>query len=204
MRTPFLLTLIAALAAASTAALAEQPSATAVVVEGKSATGGGVGQAVEIQVIVTAIDKAKRTVTVKGPQGKVTTLAVSNEVRNFDQVKVGDTITIGYLEALTLSLEKTKGAQPGKSVTNDLQRAKAGDKPGGSATHQVTIIGTVTAIDAKAQTVTVRGPEGNELDIHVQDPAKLKSVKKGDLIKAIYTEAVIISVTAPSKPAAPK
>jgi len=199
MRTPFFLTLFAALAATSTAVLAEKPSAEAIVVQAKSATGGGVGHAVEIQVIVTAVDKAKRTVTVKGPQGKTRVLAVGEDVRNFDQVKVGDTITIGYLEALVIDLEKAKGAKPGKVVTEDLKRAKPGEKPGGVATRQVTIVGTVTAIDEKAQLVTVRGPEGNELDIQVQDPAKLKNVKKGDLVKATYTEAVVISVTAPKK-----
>jgi hypothetical protein len=200
MRTPFFLTLAAALTIPSTAVLAaDKPSAEAIVVQGKSATGGGVGHAVEIQVIVTAVDKAKRTVTIKGPQGKTRVLAVGEDVRNFDQVKVGDTITIGYLEALVINLEKAKGATPGKVVTEDLKRAKPGEKPGGVATRQVTIVGTVTAIDEISQLVTVRGPEGNELDIKVQDPAKLKNVKTGDLVKATYTEALIIAVTAPKK-----
>jgi hypothetical protein len=50
--------------------------------------------------------------------------------------------------------------------------------------------------------VTVRGPEGNEVDIKVEDPAKLRNVKTGDLVRATYTEAMAISVSAPEKPAA--
>jgi hypothetical protein len=171
------------------------------VVEAKSPTGAGIGQAVEIQGTVTAIDKVKRTVTVKGPRGKTRTLAVSKEARNFDQVKVGDMVTLTYMEALTVSLEKAAGAKPGKSVTEELRRAEPGEKPGGQLTTQTTVVGTVTAIDAKTQMVTVRGPDGNEVDLKVQDPAKLKNVIKGDLVKATYTEALAISVTEQAKPA---
>jgi len=156
---------------------------------------------VEVQVTVTAIDKAMRTVTVKGPRGKTKTLKIGKEARNFDQVKVGDMITVTYIEALTLRLEKAEGAKPGRTVTEEIKRAAPGEKPGGELTSQVTIVGTVTAIDAKTQLVTVRGPEGNEVDLKVEDPAKLKSLKAGDLVKATYTEALAISVSAPAKPA---
>jgi hypothetical protein len=192
----------AALAAAASVALADKPGAQAVVVEAKGPAGAGIGQAVEIQATVTAIDKAKRTVTVKGPRGKTRTLAVGKEARNFDQVKVGDMVTLTYMEALTIALEKAEGAKPGRTVTEELKRAEPGEKPGGQLTSQTTVVGTVTATDAKNQMVTVRGPEGNELDLKVQDPAKLRDVKTGDLVRATYTEAMAISVSAPAKPAA--
>jgi hypothetical protein len=156
---------------------------------------------VEIQATVTAIDKAKRTVTVKGPRGNTKTLTVGKEARNFDQVKVGDTVTLTYVEALTIALEKAEGAKPGKTVTEELKRAAPGEKPGGQLTSQTTVVGTVTAIDRKTQMVTVRGPGGNEVDLKVQDPAKLKNVKTGDLVRATYTEAMAISVSTPAKPA---
>jgi hypothetical protein len=196
-----LLIFIAALAAAPSSVLAEKPGAQAVVVEAKGPTGAGIGQAVEIQATVTAIDKAKRTVTVKGPRGKTKTLTVGKEARNFDQVKVGDMVTLTYMEALTIALEKAEGAKPGKTVTEELMRAAPGEKPGGQLTSQTTVVGTVTAIDRKTQMVTVRGPGGNEVDLKVQDPAKLKNVKIGDLVRATYTEAMAISVSTPAKPA---
>ena len=204
MRSTLLLTLVAVLAAAPSIVLAEKPGASAVMVEARGATGAGLAQAVEIQATVTAIDKANRTVTVKGPQGKTRTLTVGPEARNFDQVKVGDTITLSYVEAVTLSLEKAEGAKPGITVSDEMKRAAPGAKPGGMISSQTTIVGTVTAIDAATQLVTVRGPKGNEVDIKVEDPAKLKSVKTGDLVKATYTEAMAISVSTPAKPAATK
>lgn len=197
-----LVILVAALGAAPALVLAEKPVAEAVVMKAKGPTGAGVGQAVEIQATVTEIDKDKRTVTIKGPRGKTKTLTVGKEARNFDQVKVGDTITLTYIEALTLKLEKAEGAKPGKTVTEELKRAAPGEKPGGEMVSQTTVVGTVTVIDEKTQMVTVRGPEGNELDLKVKDPAKLKNVKVGDLVKATYTEALAISVSTPTKPAA--
>jgi hypothetical protein len=196
------LILVAALAAAPSVVLAEKPGAQGVLMEAKGPTGAGMGQAVEIEATVTAIDKAKRTVTVKGPGGKTKTLTVGKEARNFDQVKVGDTVTLTYLEALTIALEKAEGAKPGKTVTETLERAAPGEKPAGVMSSQTTVVGTVTAIDAKTGMVTVRGPEGNEVDIKVEDPAKLRNVKTGDLVRATYTEAMAISVSAPEKPAA--
>jgi len=197
-----LVILIAALAATPSIALAEKPAAEAVVVKAKSPTGGGIGQAVEIQATVTAIDKENRTVTVKGPRGNTKTLKVGKEARNFDQVKVGDIITISYMEAITIKLEKTEGAKPGKTVTEELQRAELGAKPGGKLKSKTTVVGTVSAIDAETQMITLRGPEGNELELQVKDPARLKIVKVGDLVKATYTEALAISVSTPTKPAA--
>jgi hypothetical protein len=200
MQIKFLMTLVASLAVAPSVALAEKPGAQAVVLEAKGPTGAGMGRAVEIQATVTAIDKEKRTVTVKGPRGNTRTFAVGKEARNFDQVTVGDMITLTYLQAITVSLEKAAGAVPHTSVTKDLKRAAPGEKPGGQLTSQTTVVGTVTAIDEKTRLVTVRGPEGNEVDLRVQDPAKFENVKVGDLVRATYTEALAISVATPAKP----
>lgn len=202
MRITSLVVVAAALAASPALVLAENAGVEAATVKAKGATGVGAGQAVEIRAEVTAIDKDARTVTLKGPRGKTRTLSVSKEARNFDQVKVGDIVTFTYLEALTLKLEKAEGAKPGKQVAEEVRRAAPGEKPGGEMLRQVTVVGTVTAIDTTTQLVTVRGAEGGEVDLKVKDPARLKSVKVGDLIRATYTEALAIAVSAPAKPAA--
>jgi hypothetical protein len=40
----------------------------------------------------------------------------------------------------------------------------------------------------------LRGPQGNEYDLQVVDPAQLKGVVKGDEVEVTYTEALAISV----------
>lgn len=195
---------MAALAITSPAVLAEKPGAGVGVIEVKGPTGGAVAQVVEIEAVVTAIDKKNRKVTVKGPRGRDVELAAGEEVRNFDQIKVGDMIKLKYYEAISLQLEKAPGAKPGITVVEEGKRAKPNDKPGAAVRSKVTVIGTVTAIDGNAQTVTVKGPRGNEVDIKVQDREKLKNVKIDDLVKATYTEALAISVSTPAKDDAKK
>jgi hypothetical protein len=195
---------LAALAAAASPVFAEKPAADAVIIEALGDRGGAIAGAVEVQVTITALDKKKRTATLKLPNGKTRTLSVSEEARNFDQAKVGDVLTIKYLETLALELEKAPGAKPGKTVSEEMTRAKKGDKPGAKVRRKVTVVGTVTAIDSKAQVVTVRGPEEGELDIQVEDPARLKNVKTGDLVRATYIEALVISLTTPAKADAKK
>lgn len=63
----------------------------------------------------------------------------------------------------------------------------------------MTIIADVVAVDRHTKTVTLRGPRGHTVDLHVEDPERLKRVKKGDQVKAVYTEALAISVEPAAK-----
>jgi hypothetical protein len=79
-------------------------------------------------------------------------------------------------------------------------RSPKGAKPGGVVGRKVTALATVVAIDPKKQFVTLRGPQGNEYDVEVLDPAQLKAVTKGDQVEVVYTEAIAISVTSAPGP----
>ena len=63
-----------------------------------------------------AIDKATRTLTLKGPEGNVMDVVAGDEVKNFDQIKLGDFVVVRYAQALTLELRKTKTGAGGVSV----------------------------------------------------------------------------------------
>ena len=191
--------ILAACAAASI--YAQQPPAGAVV---KSSEPGKVSvtEAVRVSAAVVAIDKVGRTVDLKGPKGRVVTLAVSNEVRNFDQVQVGDQVVVRYVRALSLELKKTGSAVMEKSEKSDAARAPAGARPGVAGARQVTVLANVVAVNKKTKTITLKGPKGNQVDLVVEDPKQLALVKKGDQVEAVYTEAVAISVEAAPKSAA--
>ena len=60
------------------------------------------------------------------------------------------------------------------------------------------ITADVIAIDAKTQTLTLKGPK-QTVELRVPDPKQFKLVKVGDQIQATYTEAVAISVETPKK-----
>jgi Cu/Ag efflux protein CusF len=171
----------------------------AMLMELKGDSGGAVASEVEVKATITAIDPKKRTATAKLADGRTRKLTISEGARNLDQVKVGDILTMRFMESLVMNLEKAPGAKPSKTVTEDLARAKKGDKPAGVMRSKITVVGKVSAIDEASQVVTVRGPEDEQLEITVKDPARLKLVKTGDLVRVVYTEAFALSVTAPTE-----
>ncbi|HEX3381200.1 MAG TPA: hypothetical protein VHU21_15595 [Paraburkholderia sp.] len=142
---------------------------------------------------VVGIEPETRTVWLKDPKGKVVQVVVGEEARNFDQLKVGDAIRVEYSQALTISLHKGN-APLSANETQTLDRTPAGAKPGGSASREVTIMANVVAVNHQSGVVTLKGPQGNSVDLVVQDPDQLKRIRKGDQMKAVYTEAVAISV----------
>ncbi len=62
--------------------------------------------AVDASAAVQAVDQAKRTVTVKGPEGNSFTVHVDPSISAFEQLKVGDSIHIRYVEAIGIAVEK--------------------------------------------------------------------------------------------------
>jgi hypothetical protein len=158
-------------------------------------------RSVQVSAQVIALDKTTRTVTLKGPRGNAVDVVASDEVRNFDQIKVGDFVVVRYAQALTLELRKTKGAVGDVNVREGAVRARPGEQPGAVGARQVTAIATVTGVDKKKSTITLKGPRGNEVVLDVQNPDQFKVVKKGDQVEVTYTEALALSVEPGPKPA---
>lgn len=165
-------------------------------------------QTTKASATVVSLDASTRTVSLKTANGKVFDLVAGPEVRNFDQIKVGDLVAAEYVQALSLELKKrSPGSSPATAqptVDDAAARTAKGEKPGVAGGRQVTALADVVAVDAKNQLVTLRGPRGNQVDLNVQDPAQLKSIKKGDQVEVVYTEAVALMVVAAPKPAPKK
>ncbi|MGF6932206.1 Cu/Ag efflux protein CusF [Paraburkholderia sp. UCT70] len=167
----------------------ESPQVTVKSEPGKVTVSG----TVKTTATVVGIEPATRTVLLKDPKGKVVQVVVGEEARNFDQIKVGDVVKAEYSQALTIMLKKGN-APLTANETQTLDRTPAGAKPGGSASREVTIMANVIAVNHQSGVVTLKGPQGNTVDLIVQDPEQLKRIKKGDQMQAVYTEAVAISV----------
>jgi hypothetical protein len=133
------------------------------------------------------------------PHGDTHTIVAGEEVRNFDQIKVGDKLKVKYTEALTLELKKNGKAVVGRSDSASMDRAGPGQKPGGVAMREVSVTSDVVGVNTRTNVVSVKNEHGEVVDLHLKDPEQVKLVKKGDQVQATYTEAVAISL----EPAAP-
>ena len=83
------------------------------------------------------------------------TIKCGPEVKRFDELKVGDTVTFRYYESIAYAIRKPGApsglpAQTGPSVTRS-----QGPKPGGAIAEQETATVTIKAIDLKLPSVTV-------------------------------------------------
>jgi hypothetical protein len=143
---------------------------------------------------VVGIVPETRTVSLKRADGKVVEIQAGDEVRNFDRIKVGDTVTVDYTEALSLELKKGGSGVPERTESQGVTRAPAGAQPRGAVGRQITVLADVVAVDGKNQMVSLRGPQGNMVDLKVPDPDQLKRIKKGDQVRAVYTEALAVAV----------
>lgn len=136
MRKAFILA-SALLLPAIPAAFAEKPAASGGTVVASEPGKAVITQAVEITASVEAIDKATRTVTLKGPEGKLVDVVAGPEVRNFDQIQVGDMVVVEYMRALSLELKK--GGKVRERADNEAAlRAAPGQKPGVSVARETT------------------------------------------------------------------
>jgi hypothetical protein len=154
---------------------------------------GTITQTHKIVATVESIDAAKRHVTLKGPKGNLLPLTVGPDVRNLEQVKVGDRVVVRYAEALSLTLMKDGKELRSSTEASTGARAKAGERPGGVVAEEVKVTADVIGVNRKTHMVTLRGP--NEVvDLHVVDPQQLKLIKVGDQVDAVYAQALALSV----------
>jgi hypothetical protein len=141
---------------------------------------------------VTAINKQTREVTLKTDDGKEMSFVASPEVRNLEQVNVGDKVLVGYYESLGINVQK-----PGEAVNSAVlaaDRAAAGEKPGGYIAQHTTLTSTVESMDKTVPSVTLKGPAGNLRTFRLKDASKLDNVNIGDHVIMTYTEALAVSV----------
>jgi hypothetical protein len=91
--------------------------------------------------------------------------------------------------------------QPGEKDVDTATAAAtpAGGAPGGTAAKQRTITATITAIDQKIPSITFTGPNGWKYSSKVQDKKALASVKVGDKVDIVWTEAMLVELSPPTK-----
>jgi hypothetical protein len=172
---------------------AAEPTAGGVQVVASEPGKAAVTEAIVVTATVTAVDKATRLVSLKGPEGKFIHVEAGEEVRNFDQIKVGDMVAVRYVQALELELRKGSGLRQ-HSEKESAGRAKPGEKPAAAAGRQVTVVADVVGVDPEKKIISLKGPKGRIVDLKVNNPDHFKVVRKGDQVEAVYTEALALSV----------
>ena len=157
-------------------------------------TGKGAASVTKVRGTVAAVDKDAGTVTLKGPKGRTVTIEVKDK-QKLDMIKVGDPVVAAYVEAVAFRVQKAgSGATPGVTTQETRISSRPGQTPAGAVGREVTATVTITALDKKARTVTVKGPQGGTETIKAKDPKNLEGLKVGDMVEITYTQALAISL----------
>lgn len=148
---------------------------------------------VDVTAMIVAIDKTTRDITLKGPKGNRVVITAGPEIKNFDQLNVGDKVHARYNEALVLELKKGNDLAVARTEEKSAVGAMPGAQPAGVAGRRITVVADVVAVDKATQTVTLQGPELTAT-LKVSDPDQFRRIKKGDQVYATYTQALALLV----------
>lgn len=154
----------------------------------------------EVTATVEAIDLDTRMVVLKASDGAEFALVVDPEVRNLEQVKVGDRVVAQYKESLGAELVKRgdgSGDTAAPSVSTTSARAADGAMPSGTSSTQTRQTVRITNVDTNNHIVSFYGSDGLARVLPVRTPQGqefIAKLKAGDEVELTYTEAVAMSV----------
>jgi hypothetical protein len=158
--------------------------------------GGEVVKTSRINATVTAIDTARRKVSLVTRKGEKFAVTAGPEVENFNRIRIGDQLNVTYTEEVVVRM-----AKPGEKIEDGGEAvfdiAPRNSKPGvmTSETYQVTA--TVTTIDQKKRKATLQFPDGSTKKFDVRKDVDLTRHKVGEKVVIRTTETFAIKMEKP-------
>jgi hypothetical protein len=162
-----------------------------------SEAGGAAEQTYIESATVSAIDAASRRITLQTADGQEASFVAGPEVRNFDQIHVGDHVTAKVTEKLTVFVRGSDGQPPSVTHAQQLATAPKGAKPGLMASESYEVVAMVTSIDSLTRNATLQFSDGSTRSIRVRDDVDLSRYKVGDSVVIRITDSVSVAVEKP-------
>ena len=158
--------------------------------------GGEVVRTTQVRATVTAIDVAKRKLTLVTPKEEKLLVKAGPEVVNIHQIRIGDQFKVTLTEQLVVRMAKP-GEKTHDGKVGVIGLAPLGAKPGlvSAETYQTTA--TITAIDLKARQVTLRFADGTSNKASVRKDVDLTKRKAGERVVIRTTESLAIMLEKP-------
>jgi translation initiation factor IF-1 len=151
----------------------------------------------EFTATVTAMEREQRLLSLQDESGVATTLYVGPEIRNYEQIKVGDRVVATYQEAIAAAVTRPDQAVKEPQISAATERAEAGQLPHAEVSASMVATVAIEAVDTQSSMVTFRRNDGHVRTVRVEDEGAKKFIqglKQGDLVTVTYTEALAISL----------
>jgi hypothetical protein len=142
---------------------------------------------------VTAVDTAKRKLTVMTPDGKSATFKASKGV-DLAAFKVGQQVGFQATEATALVVRKD-GRPPADAAAIELAAATNGQATGVFEGEAVEVSAKVVALDPASQRVTFQFEDGTTKTMKAHKKVDLSGLSVGDSVTVEYAESLIIATS---------
>jgi hypothetical protein len=146
---------------------------------------------------VESVDPATRHIRLHSADGTQEVVA-GPEVRNFDQIKPGDTVTVSYYAAFTAEVKPKGVASTTQEHTSEAYAAAPGERPAAELHNTTVETVRIQSVDKQAHTVTFQRQDGSvdTVEVHAGDAQTfVAGLRPGDDVDMAYTEAFAVSVT---------
>lgn len=148
------------------------------------------------RMVVETVDMETRQVLLTDETGHSFTVVAGPEVRNLAQLDPGDTVEIGYLEAVAVKLAGAAGDGTVDSAVV-AGRAKEGEKPGAVAGSVSSFVVEFVSYDPRTNVVTFIDPSKRVRAVTIRPEMRdfAAARQSGDLVDVTIERAIAISVT---------
>jgi Cu/Ag efflux protein CusF len=175
-----------------------QPAASLVTATTQPGVAGGTLEGTfTASATVSAIDAASRNVTLSTDDGKQTSFTAGPEIRNFDQLHVGDKVNVTINEKLVVFVRGGDEADPTVTHASALATAPKGAKPGAIVAQEYEIVADVKAIDPETRNATLEFADGQTRVVKVRPDVDLSKYKAGDNVVIRITETIAVLAEKP-------
>jgi hypothetical protein len=161
--------------------------------------GGVVLETSKAEFSVESINASDRTVGLRHADGSLSTVECGPEVRNFDQIKIGDRVTATLAESVAVGLIKGDEVPIGAATTSAVVRSPTGAKPSGKIVDTVGFTAKVLSVDIPNRQVILQTADGDSESVKVGPEIDLSNIAPGDHVGVRATRAFAITVKAPEK-----
>ena len=138
---------------------------------------------------VDRIERSSRVVTFRSEGNVFQTVYVDPKVKAFDDLKVGDVVTVRSTESLIVQVRPGAKLAVARDTTEEAR--KAGDE---HVVEQVKTIVTIDSIDSQGLFVTYRTQDDRKIVHAVIDKALLDGIRSGDRVEITLTRARAVSI----------
>jgi hypothetical protein len=141
-----------------------------------------------ITAVVDRIDDSSRILRLRLPENLLQNVYVEPSLKVFDELKVGDRITVRYAESIVVQVRRGAQLSDTRDVTAEAQ------KTNGQVIQQLKAVVKIEGIDSQGLSIEYRTQDGQKVLHPVADKRLLEGLRVGDQIEVTLTRERAINI----------